>query len=681
MKKKVKRVLIFALALLLQISMFGGLEETVVKASPDDALYEVYGDFEYTTADGKVTIVNYIGSDETAVFPSEIEGMPVTKIGSFVFFLSKPTEVVIPLSVVAIDENAFTFCDDLALLSVDAGNEHFSSEANVLFNKGKSKLIFCVPGKSGAYVIPESVKTIGDRAFADCRKLTEITISSGVEAIGDGAFSYCKGLLEITIPASVEIIGVGAFSRCDNLAALSVEVGNRNYASKDNVLFNKSKTLLLYCVPGKSGVYIVPAGVKEISGEAFANCDKLTEAHVSSDVTTIGDRAFTGCSSLVKVTISSDLETIGEGVFYYCESLTNISVDAENRHFLSEDNVLFNKSKTLLIVCAAGKSGIYTIPAGVKIIGEYAFFDCTKLTEINIPSGVTTIGNSAFSKCDSLTKMIIPPGVTTIGEWAFAICGSLTEITLPPGITAINDCTFYFCGSLKEINIPQGVTVIGSSAFYSCGSLKDIVIPAGVTAIEDWAFSECSSLEKAVFEGAAPERFGMDVFQDTSSSFTIYYKEGQAGWTTPTWNGYKTEILFNETQTSSPSATPQITETAQPTNTTQPSATGNTTPGPTQTPTTKPPTVKAEKITLNRKKVTLKLKGKKSFSLEAKVLPKNTSVEHKKVSWSSDKKRVAVVSQKGKITAKKAGKCKITVFTKKNKKIKAVCRVIVKTRR
>jgi hypothetical protein len=83
--------------------------------------------------------------------------------------------------------------------------------------------------------------------------------------------------------------------------------------------------------------------------------------------------------------------------------------------------------------------------------------------------------------------------------------------------------------------IGNGVTSIGGKAFYTCTQLKSVTIPASVTSIENSAFSG-SPLSEVYFEGDAPE-VGYSVF---SSNPLLYYIQGKEGWTTPTWNGYRT---------------------------------------------------------------------------------------------------------------------------------------------
>ena len=112
-----------------------------------------------------------------------------------------------------------------------------------------------------------------------------------------------------------------------------------------------------------------------------------------------------------------------------------------------------------------------TIPEGVTSIGNYAFYGCSSLTNIEIPSSVKIIGDWVFRGCSSLISIEIPSSVKIIGDWAFSNCSSLTNIEIPSSVTSIGEYAFYGCSSLTNIEIPSSVTSIGSFAFENCSSL------------------------------------------------------------------------------------------------------------------------------------------------------------------------------------------------------------------
>ncbi len=78
----------------------------------------------------------------------------------------------------------------------------------------------CPKGKNGQYIIPDSVTSIDNYAFSDCKNLTSITIPDSVTTIGDSAFSGCSSLQNIDVPAGVTSIGDDAFSYCTVLVPL-----------------------------------------------------------------------------------------------------------------------------------------------------------------------------------------------------------------------------------------------------------------------------------------------------------------------------------------------------------------------------------------------------------------------------------------------------------------------------
>ena len=215
-------------------------------------IHNVYADsnYQYTigsstlsytiTDNDEIEIISYDGTDATLVIPDEIDGKKVTAIGYEAFKgCSGLTSITIPASVTSIGGWAFEGCSGLASINVDENNTAYQSEDGIiLFDKQKTQLITCLPQKTGAYTIPDSVTSIGYAAFEGCSGLTSITIPDSVTSIGYSAFEGCSGLTSITIPDSVTSIGYSAFYDCPNL----VIYGNagsyaEQYATDNNIPF------------------------------------------------------------------------------------------------------------------------------------------------------------------------------------------------------------------------------------------------------------------------------------------------------------------------------------------------------------------------------------------------------------------------------------------------------------
>lgn len=84
--------------------------------------------------------------------------------------------------------------------------------------------------------------------------------------------------------------------------------------------------------------------------------------------------------------------------------------------------------------------------------------------------------------------------------------------------------------------------------------------------------------------------------------------------------------------------------------------------------------VKVTKLTLNYNQITLQ-RGK-TRTLKLKIYPTNAT--SKKVKWKTSNKKIATVTQKGKVKGVKAGKADITVTARDGSKKKTVCKVVVK---
>ncbi len=173
--------------------------------------------------------------------------------------------------------------------------------------------------------IPSQVKSIGEYAFAACEELTIVTLDNGLESIGGAAFGDCTGLTSLIIPKSVTRIEDGAFAKCNNLTNLIVDSENAYYAVDNGCLFDKNRTVALFCGT-VSGHYTVPSSVTRIAGSAFLNNDTVTSVTIPSSVTSICASAFQGCESLTSVTLLPTNPPILDGAQVFLSTTCPITV-------------------------------------------------------------------------------------------------------------------------------------------------------------------------------------------------------------------------------------------------------------------------------------------------------------------------------------------------------------------
>lgn len=164
------------------------------------------------------------------------------------------------------------------------------------------------------------------------------------------------------------------------------------------------------------------------------------------------------------------------------------------------------------------------------------------IKEVAISEGVTHVGDDAFFRL-GITSVSLSDSVVSIGDSAFYGLKELKTLTLPENLTTIGSTAFLGCNNLSEISGGQNLVTIGEYAFQSCYALEAIEFGSKVDSIGAGAFLACNQLAVAIFQGNAPTTFGGNatesgVFDDVSANFTIFYRSGTTGWTSPTWKGY-----------------------------------------------------------------------------------------------------------------------------------------------
>lgn len=230
-----------------------------------------------------------------AIYPSgrteELYEIPssVKKVEQLAFnFCNALNSIEIPASVTNIECDSFIFCSNLTEINVDKNNRNYSDEDGILFTKEKSVIVTYPFGKKEElYKIPDSVTSIGERAFYENINLTNIEIPNSVTNIGDYAFSYCTSIKSIKIPNLITSIGKSTFDGCDSLE--SVEL---------------------------------PDSITTIGDSAFYRCSNLKSINLPNSVTNIEKQAFYYCNNLESIEIPNSVTNIGENAFSYCNNLT-----------------------------------------------------------------------------------------------------------------------------------------------------------------------------------------------------------------------------------------------------------------------------------------------------------------------------------------------------------------------
>lgn len=324
MKDYLKKA-VMAMLVMTMIVMFFPNEKIQVQAE------EKYsGEWRYTISSGEATLKEYFGTASSIIIPSFIDGYPVTEIGEKLFEDSSITNVTIPKSIEKIGYNAFANCKYLTSIYFDAKdcNVYYFRDMmymNVFLNAGKFsdslKVTFGpnvekVPkgmfeARESEYahvteiVLSDSIKNIGDWAFANCYDLQNVTWGKNIERIESEAFRNCTKLQSITIPECTEYIGLNAFKGCKylkqiNFNAKKCKAFMMRSSMDEHVFVDAGKYSSSLKVIFGNKVEVVPASLFEAPESAYAH---ITEVIIPKNVKEIGAFAFNNCKDLKKITI------------------------------------------------------------------------------------------------------------------------------------------------------------------------------------------------------------------------------------------------------------------------------------------------------------------------------------------------------------------------------------------
>jgi len=450
-------------------------------------------------SDGASYYVSGIGTatDRNIVIRDMYNNKPVTAIGDNAFAsYYRIYSITIPDSVISIGENAFNECRGLVNVYYKGDIASWCGISGLcsLMSNDEIPRILYINGEElvDELYIPDSVTSIGDYAFYGCRYLTSIIISEGVKTIGSDAFEKCFRLKSVTIPDSVTNIGSSAFSGCMNLTDINIP---KNVTRIENRVFEGCEELTSVNIPD---------GVTSIGDSAFSHCDSLTSVTIPKGVTIIGDSAFFYCNKLVEVYNLSSLDIVaGSGdngsVGYYAEVI-HTATDEDSMISITKDGYKFieDKDGNAYLIGYDGTSSELILPETYNgrsyAIGASAFSDYYDLTSVTIPDGVTGIGAFAFESCLLLKHVNIPNSVKSIGEQAFGACYALVNIEIPESVTSIGDALFNACLGLTSVTLPNNMESIGEYTFTYCISLTSVKIPDKVTIIGEGAFMSCFNL-------------------------------------------------------------------------------------------------------------------------------------------------------------------------------------------
>ena len=273
--------------------------------------------YEYTVSDEEVTITKYLGSDETVNVPAEIDGKPVVAMAIGAFAKNEVIKtVVLPDSIKTIGQSAFAGCANLERINV------------------------------------ENVTSFGPYAFFECAALKNVEFNDTIETLPVYLFSECSSLESVKLPKALKALSNHLFDACENLKSVDIP---------------SEVTLIDRSAFENAGIetIVIPDSVKEIGDYAFENAP-LTSVSFGKNVEKFGSLVFWGCNKLTNIVIPDKVTEIPYGTFFNCTALSTVTI---GRNVTAIDDTAFKN-------CTAAIRGYSDSPAFAYAKANNISFSC-----------------------------------------------------------------------------------------------------------------------------------------------------------------------------------------------------------------------------------------------------------------------------------------------------------------
>lgn len=215
--------------------------------------------YEYEETPRGIKLLRFIDFDDTVItIPNMIGGKKVSEVGNHAFKGCVGIEkIVVSEGIEVLGNGVFINCKELKEVVLPRTLRRIGTSDPT----GCPKILGTMTKLEGTFeytaleevVIPDSVKYIGEYAFANCTRLQRVVLPDGLKEIRENTFCWCKSLSEVVFPEELKVVGMEAFEGCESLQNVTL-----------------------------------PEGVSSIEQGAFAGCRNLESIYIPDSVGEIG---------------------------------------------------------------------------------------------------------------------------------------------------------------------------------------------------------------------------------------------------------------------------------------------------------------------------------------------------------------------------------------------------------
>ncbi len=466
--------------------------ETVFWNSSDKGINNQFGDAFWDAGINNGGFDVVFGSSVTSIPDKALSGSDylksvvipegVKRIGKEAFYSCDGlTDVSLPESLIRIEDGAFQFCRDLKSILISKNVSYIGDSAfdycdkieYIYWNATEVEDFsyqspFRYSGdesKSAKVIFGNTVKAIPSFSFSRCKWLTDIVMGENVETIGECAFQDTSISGELELPSTLTIIASAAFSHTNisgelKIPSALITIGDSAFSGTSI-----------------SGSLFIPDNVTEIGFGAFNNtqitditipksigqgyrfmnffdyCENLENIYVSPNNENMkaedgllyfsfetGDSLFMIPPAKTEISISTNCINVFNAYNSSAGKLEKITVEEGNKVLQVVDNILYDKEKTRLLLYPSGKSNAsFSVPDGIKTIGQSTFRQSESLETITLPNSIESIDSSAFFGCENLRDVYYDG---TESDWK--------KISIAEGNNCLINATIHYTSSNDE---------------------------------------------------------------------------------------------------------------------------------------------------------------------------------------------------------------------------------------
>ena len=329
------------------------------------------------------------------------------------FYNCNISEITLPNVLTSIGNDAFGSNKNLTTIKIAEGNEIFE------FDESRGMLM-----QNNSETQEKSIVFITD---ASLKGSTVLDIPEGVTGLNVVLDGY--NIQIVKIPSTLTKIEANNLPVA--VSRIEVAENNETYIVEGNCLYSNEKKNLVICYSKAETIEKTDLSqeLEIIEARAFRQATNLKNIELPDSVLRIEQYAFIGNKKIENITIGEKVEYI-HPEFKYSNYSGQVKISDKNPNYMIENNVLYNKNKTELVAVLYEIIGKYIVEDSVTKIGNYAFEEQQKMTEIKLPIKLKEISMRVFTYCIGLTEIYIPESVTTIENSAFNGADNLNKIQI-----------------------------------------------------------------------------------------------------------------------------------------------------------------------------------------------------------------------------------------------------------